>query len=184
MMSKAAMPRFHLSIGVLFIALGTLVSIVVGTLPGFTAARAWDLDLFHRQIARRVVEDLWNGQDPDAAADLYASSFTWHPPESDIVLRLIPNTQVSTFKRMQSLYSDLKMTVQNLIVDGDLITVYYTAHATPAPRSADPQAHWAARASGEKVFARADWDGVFIFRIEGGRIAEEWWYWDNALVTP
>jgi ketosteroid isomerase-like protein len=68
--------------------------------------------------------------------------------------------------------------VDNIIAQGDFVMVHTTFRGTQE-RPVETINGTIIRPSDDG--GEVTWDGVFIYRIADGRIAEEWYYWDNNL---
>jgi predicted ester cyclase len=142
----------------------------------------------HAALARRFREDLWNSGDLSIADEIIAADCIWHarvPLTTDFVRGPDAVRQLVLFYHLA--FSDIRMTVDELIVDGDTLAARWTGRGRhrgdllvpPGGASAAPAAKGVA-AEGETVTV-----GIDYLRIGGGRIAEAWVAWDIlSLIEP
>jgi predicted ester cyclase len=128
------------------------------------------------ETAHRVIDDLWNAGNLNSANDLYHMPFTWHKPNLGYSVPVTLWTWENNFHDLHTAMPDLVVTVNNMSATRDRVIVHYSFQGTHegifySPTTILP--------TGEVV----TWDGIFIYRFEDGKIAEEWWYWDNEYVT-
>jgi steroid delta-isomerase-like uncharacterized protein len=127
------------------------------------------------EIARRVMDELWNGTNLDSAKELYSrTNSSFFPAHTDReVMRLWPDWR-EMYEALHQAFPDLQLTVERMYAEGDMVVVHYTAQGT-LENSYATSTGLSMPATGEMIY----WDGVFLYRMEDGQITEEWWYWDN-----
>lgn len=119
----------------------------------------------NKAIAGRVFEEIFNQGKFQVANEIYAPDFVNHGLHRNAGLQ---EDQAAVHWEKQAL-PDLKMTVNLMVAEGDLVTVMWrlrgtnTAAASPLP------------ATGAKVELR----GITIWRMVDGRIREEWTTFDT-----
>jgi steroid delta-isomerase-like uncharacterized protein len=119
----------------------------------------------NKAVIRHVFESVIPAGDPTAMRDLVVADFLDHDP-----LPGQPAGQegaeyvVST---MHGAHPDLRFTIEDLVAEGDLVTIRWTMRATnTGPMFGRPP-------SGQPVELAA----IVIFRIADGKIAERWAGW-------
>jgi steroid delta-isomerase-like uncharacterized protein len=123
----------------------------------------------NKAVARRVFEEIFNQGRFQVADEIYARDFVNHGLHRDASLA---EDQAAARWEKQAL-PDLKMTVDLMVAEGDLVTVVWraqgtnTAAASPLP------------ATGVKVELK----GITVWRIVDGRIREEWSSFDLLRVV-
>lgn len=118
---------------------------------------------------QRLQDEVWGQGNLDAIDELMSPDFTRHGPA--IEGGLIQGREA--FKHLVSMYRtalpDLKAPMEAQVVEGDTTVTRWTARATN-------QGPLLGTAPTGKPIQVA---GVYIHRFEGGRIAEEWVYYDT-----
>jgi len=106
---------------------------------------------------RRFVEEVWNGRNYDAAADLYAESYV-NPLGSG------PAARVEPIRRYHEAFPDVHIDVEELIVAGDAVVL------RAAFRGTDTGGYLGRAATGRAV---DEWV-VTIMHFEGDKVVREW----------
>lgn len=133
------------------------------------------------ESATRIIQDIWN--EPveemrgDVGAELYPVQFAFHRPiDVDV-----PDCSGAFFLEIISMYhqniANLHIEVETMIAYDDRVVVHYTLTGTPGGTSMRMPDGTSIVLPDEST----SWDGVFIYRFENGKVAEEWWYWDNPF---
>jgi len=99
------------------------------------------------------------------AAEVYATDFVNHGVQSSVGLQ----EDQEALKGWRQAIPELKMTVVPTVVEGDLVTVVWTAEGTNTGESNGLPA------TGKKVRSR----GTTLWRIVNGKIREEWGEFDT-----
>lgn len=121
----------------------------------------------NKAFARRLVEEILNNWNPDAVDGVFADDFVNHQRgavtgDRDELKRLMGGLYVA--------FPDLKWTIEHLIAEGDLVSVYLTGHGTH-------QGEFQGIApTGKSV----TFEGMGIIRIADGKVAERWNIQDAA----
>jgi len=106
---------------------------------------------------RRFVEEVWNGRNYDAAADLYAESYV-NPLGSG------PAARVEPIRRYHEAFPDVHIDIEELIVAGDTVVL------RAAFRGTDTGGYLGRAATGRAV---DEWV-VTIMHFEGDKVVREW----------
>jgi len=123
----------------------------------------------NKAVARRVFEEILNQGKFQVADEIYARDFVNHGLHRDASLQ---EDQAAARWEKQAL-PDLKVTVDLMVAEGDLVTVVWRARGTnTAAASLLP-------ATGVKVELK----GITVWRIVDGRIREEWTAFDLLRVV-
>ena len=121
----------------------------------------------NKAIAQRVFEEILNQGRFDVANEIYSPSFVNHGHRHrDIGLK----QDQDAARGWKSAFPDLKMTVNLAIAEGDLVAVLWTGTGTNTGEGNGIPA------TGQKGELR----GITIWRIQGGRITEEWSEFDQT----
>ncbi len=110
----------------------------------------------HKEIVRRLVDEVLNGQRLEVIDDLFA------PELADEARQWIAPFQVS--------FPDMRMEVIDLIAEGDRVAGRFTCSATHL-------GEWLGHPPTGRRFEAID--EVSFFRFRGGRIVESWGLEDN-----
>ena len=116
----------------------------------------------NKAIALRVFEEIFNQGKFSVADEIYAPDFKNHGlnrPDADL------KTDQNAVHDEKKAFPDLKMTVNNMVAEGDLVAVHWTFRGTHTHGGyADLPA------TGTKV----SMTGITIWRIVDGKITDEW----------
>jgi steroid delta-isomerase-like uncharacterized protein len=152
-----------------------LASLVLACAPAFSAvpavssANPASQQEKNKAIAMRVFNEIFNQGKFQVANEIYAPDFVNHGQHRDFGLE---EDQAAARWEKQAC-PDLKITVELMATDGDLVTVVWrvkgtnTGSASPLP------------ATGVKIESR----GITVWRIADGRIREEWTALDQLGVV-
>jgi len=124
------------------------------------AARAADEVRRNRAVARRVFDEILNQGRYELFARLYARDFVKHVDLRD---RTLPQ-EIDDARAMRAASSDLVMTIDDMIAEGDRVAIRYTGRGTHTGPFGDMPA------TGRR-FAIT---GMTVYRFTGGAVAEEW----------
>jgi predicted ester cyclase len=111
---------------------------------------------------RSFIQEVWNGRNYEAAADLYSGSYV-NPFGTG------PSARVEPIHRYHQAFPDLHLEVEELIVSGDTVVLRVTHRGT------DTGGHLGRPPTGRAVEA---WF-VDIMHFEGDRVVSEWIGADN-----
>jgi predicted ester cyclase len=145
----------------------------------------------NKLIVQDVIRDLWNGENLDAVGSFYAERFYTHCPDKRVTTLWTPaDWKRITFENLHGQYSDLAITVNYVVAEGDRVIIDFTARGTHDGEVtvdlsvSEPQAGVHSYRNIHTIPAtgtRDVWDGVLMYRLEDGKIVEEWWYWNGAV---
>lgn len=130
-----------------------------------TAAFGGTLQEKNKAIARRVFDEIFNQNKFEVADEIYAKDFVNHGMHRDIGLK----EDQEAARGWKSAAPDLKMTVIKMVAEGDLVTVLWSGTGTNTGTGNGLPA------TGKKIEGR----GITIWRIEKGKIKEEWSAFDQ-----
>lgn len=119
----------------------------------------------NKAVARRVFDEIFNQGKFEAAAEIYAPDFVNRGPRRSLGLK----EDQDAARGWRQAFPDLKVTVEKLVAEGDLVTVLWVGRGT------NTAAGNGLPATGKPVELR----GITIWRIAGGRIREEWSAFDR-----
>ena len=116
----------------------------------------------NKAVALRVFEEIFNQGKFSVADEIYAPDFKNHGlnrPDADL------NTDQNAVHDEKKAFPDLKMTVSNMVAEGDLVAVHWTFRGTHTHGG-----YAGLPATGTKV----SMTGITIWRIVDGKITDEW----------
>jgi len=119
----------------------------------------------NKAIAGRVFEEIFNQGKFQVADEIYAKEFVNHGLHRSFDLQA---DQAAVHEEKRA-FPDLKMTVDQMVAEGDLVTVIWTFRGT------NSAAGYGLPATGVKVELR----GITVWRIVDGKIREEWSAFDQ-----
>jgi len=125
-----------------------------------------------KQLARQLIDAIWNdGRLAEAEARL-APDFVNHsaPPGTPTDRAAFLRTAATT----RTTFPDFRVTIEDLVAEGELVVAHFTAQGTH-------QVAWAHPIIGP-IAARGTpvrWRGVRLFRIADGKVAATWVYSDS-----
>jgi len=122
----------------------------------------------NKQIARSFFEQVLDQGRFDQYAESHAKDFVAHAGDHDATLE----EDIAAAKEERQAMPDMRITVNQILSDGDLVAVYWTASGT------NTQAGMGFPATGKKIKI----DGMTLFRFKAGKISEEWSVWDMLSV--
>jgi len=122
----------------------------------------------NKAVARRVFDEIFNQGKFQVANEIYAGDFLNHGLHGD--WDLAQDQAAAQFEKQAC--PDLKITVGQMVAEGDLVSVLWIARGTNTARVG-----WVP-ATGAKVEAR----GITIWRIADGKIREEWTSFNELVI--
>lgn len=125
-----------------------------------TVASASDVEERNKALAKRVFEEVLAGRNWELGAQVYAPDFVNHGMTRDASLK----EDTDTSKGFQQAFPDLKMDVQMVMAEGDLVSVLWVAKGTNTGTGNGLPA------TGKSAQIR----GITIWRIVNGQLKEEW----------
>lgn len=131
-------------------------------------ASTGDVSESNRSVVGRFTEECWNTGNVDAVSDLVASNCRYHDPVFPHMANGVESMR-RHIERCRRAFPDLRFTITSMHSD----------------RDDEVEVHWAATARQAAEFLgmpaterRASITGTSIYRIEGGKIVENWVTWD------
>jgi predicted ester cyclase len=108
---------------------------------------------------------------PDTCNDIFAPKILWHALNHTSQPNIIsdPQSERAAYKRHESLWGGWSENIDEMIAEGDRVMVRWTFCGThQAEYLGVPPSH-----------QPVTFSGIYIFRIDAGRIAELWVLWDQ-----
>jgi steroid delta-isomerase-like uncharacterized protein len=119
----------------------------------------------NKAVAGRVFEEIFNQGMFQVADEIYASDFVNHGLHRNFDLQ----ADQAAVHAEKKAFPDLKITVNLMVAEGDLVTVVWTFRGT------NTAAGYGLPATGARVELR----GITVWRIVDGKIREEWTSFDE-----
>lgn len=125
----------------------------------------------NKTVVRRVIAESINANRPDLLGGFVAQGVRVHPGTPGTAPDTAGLTELETAsKAIHAAFSDLRVRLDELLGEGDLVAARWTATGRHVEE-------WAgAPASGRIVH----WSGIDIYRFADGKIAE-WWRNDDSM---
>jgi steroid delta-isomerase-like uncharacterized protein len=119
----------------------------------------------NKAIAGRVFEEIFNQGKLQVADEIYARDFVNHGLHRNFDLQ----EDQGAVRAEKKAFPDLKMTVDLMVAEGDLVTVVWTFRGT------NTAAGYGLPPTGARIELR----GITVWRIVDGKIREEWTSFDE-----
>lgn len=129
----------------------------------------------NKAIIRRYIEELWNGRNLAVADQLFAANYTIHQGG-----QLIPATPEFLGQSIATIISglpDLRMAIDHLIAEGDLVVANWTNRGTQTGELPLPGQQTLPPSGREVTFTKSA-----TFRIAESKIAEVWYVSDRLTM--
>jgi predicted ester cyclase len=109
----------------------------------------------NKAVQRRIIEDVINGKDLDAADELFSEGHTLYPESYEVGRG--PEGMRRAFAGLHEEFPDVRVEIEDILAEGDTVAVRLTFRGTHAP-------------SGQK----AAWPESVFARFSGGKAVESW----------
>jgi steroid delta-isomerase-like uncharacterized protein len=117
----------------------------------------------NKSIARRYLEDVWDRNDESLIDQLIASDYLVHDPGTPGRVGQ-PAGEKQVMAMYRGVFPDLHFVVEDVVGDGDQAVVRWRASGT----------HRGALMGIPPTGKRVEGTGMWIHRIAGGKVVEEW----------
>jgi predicted ester cyclase len=109
----------------------------------------------NKAAQRRIIENVINGKDLDAADELFSEEHKLYPESSGVGRG--PEGMKQAFAGLHEEFPDIHVDIEDILAEGDTVAIRLTFRGTHAP-------------SGEK----AAWPEAVFARFSGGKAVESW----------
>jgi predicted ester cyclase len=116
----------------------------------------------NKQIIRRWIDTGVNAGDLSVADELFESDVVAHAPEGD--LQGVDAGPKASVKLLRGAFPDIQFKVDDLIAEGDRVAARFSAHGRH-------EGDFMGIAPTERSVS---FNGIYVYRLSGGRIAEVW----------
>ena len=140
-----------------------LLSVTLAAITGCDTANPDSMLERNKQLVRQMNADVWNEADVDAIDGYYTADFVLHflPDGSDV--RGIEGLREHV-REHRAAFPDWTEDIKRIVAEGDLVVIHYVSSGTN-------RGQWLGEPpTGREVRINE----ISIFRIEEGRIAEQW----------
>lgn len=121
----------------------------------------------NKALVRREAEEIFSKGNLDAAEELYAPDYVGHEPTTPEDIRGIEGARQFAAEFREA-FPDLRITVEDQVAEGDRVATRFTSRGT----------HQGELEGIAPTGNRVEVTGLVISRIAGGKIAEDWTYYD------
>lgn len=120
----------------------------------------------NKALARRLIEEVVSTGDLSRADEVIAPDFVEHNPAPGQGPGIAGFRQVVGM--LHAAFPDLEVTPDEIIAEGDKVAMRLTVRGT----------HRGPFVGVPPTGRAAEWQGISMLRVAGGRIAERWFYFD------
>ena len=118
----------------------------------------------NKAVIRRVIAELWNGGNIDVVDELYAPDYRDGSPGLPPDITPDREGQKQFVRMFRGAFPDIVGTVEDEIAAGDKVVIRWSAQGTHRGE------FFGLPATGKSISI----SGTSVYRIAGGRVAEEW----------
>ena len=144
------------------------IFVLLFAIPVSAFAQQANEQAINKNVARSFFEDVLGQGRLDKYSQSHAADFVAHGSDHDYTL----DQDVAAAREERKALPDIRMTVNQMIAENDLVAVHWTASGT------NTRAGMGLPATGKKIKV----SGITIFRFKAGKISEEWSAWDMLSV--
>lgn len=141
---------------------------MLGLMQQLGAVESPDAGNANKEVARRLIDEVFGEKNIDLIDELLAEDYVDHGRKQQGREPLKQH-----IKQLQTMASDHTASSDLQIADGDYVAIRWTANGTNDGPIGE------AKPTGKPF----EFTGVDLYRMEGGRLAESWYYWDSAQMV-
>jgi steroid delta-isomerase-like uncharacterized protein len=120
-------------------------------------------------IVRRFVDEVVNQRNDAALETLVADDYVCCVGGTASTASEGRQTAVQRLRALRTAFPDFRISIEDLIVDGDQVVMRYRAHGT----------HRGPLGTAAPTNKAVMYTGIAIYRIRNGKVAEEWTEYDS-----
>lgn len=137
----------------------------------------------NKALVRRMLDELWGTTERptnEQLLEFYAPTFDVWPEVSSRGSWTPEEWEQQFFFTYHAVFPERELTIEHITATGDTVMVHFTFEGTFVNRGLTT---YLTGISGTNPPTSEDikWRGVFVYRVEDGKIVEERWYWNNTL---
>ena len=125
----------------------------------------------HKDLVRRIVDDMFNGGKAQVAAEIFAPNFVDRGHETQAGKSGGPEGFAHFVSAIRSALPDIRATIHNMIAEGDYVAMWNTATATHRGEL------FGIPPSGRRISMK----DFHFFRFQNGKIVE---HWNSVTIVP
>ena len=144
------------------------VVLLVLTVAWFVPSQAHDVETQNKAVARSFFEDVLDTGKLEDYSKSHAPDFVAHAEGRLASLE----EDMSAAREQRKAVPDMRVKVNHIVAEGDLVSVYWTASGT------NTAAGWGMPATGKSISI----NGMTLFRFARGLIQEEWSVFDQYSI--
>ncbi len=122
----------------------------------------------NKELSRRILDEVWNQQNLDAADEMIAANFVSHDPQSPQAVRGIEGYK-QFVRHYLNAFPDCHFTIEDHVAEGPMVVTRWTVTGT----------HRGALGNIPATGRRMSVTGISWSRIEDGKFVESWTNWDT-----
>jgi steroid delta-isomerase-like uncharacterized protein len=142
--------------------------LLVVTVAWFVPSQAHEVETQNKAVARSFFEDVLDTGKLENYPKSHAPDFVAHAEGHLASLE----EDISAAREQRKALPDMRVKVNHIVAEGDLVSVYWTASGTNTAPG------WGVPATGKSVSV----SGMTLFRFVGGLIQEEWSVFDQYSI--
>lgn len=123
----------------------------------------------NKSIIRRLIEEGLNKRNPALIEEVYSTDYVGHDPERPAP-RTMADLQQGMVGLLGKVFPDGQYSIERLLAEDDLVAWHWFFRATHQGEI------MGVPATGKQI----TFGGVNIFRLEGGKVVEDWVYRDTT----
>jgi len=139
------------------------------TVAWFVPSQAHEVESKNKTLARSFFEDVLDKGKLEDYSKSHASDFVAHAEGGHLASL---EEDISAAREQRKALPDMRVKVNHIVAEGDLVSVYWTASGT------NTAAGWGVPATGKSVTL----SGMTLFRFARGLIQEEWSVFDQYSI--
>ncbi len=121
----------------------------------------------NKKVVRRYFEEAVDKRNPDILDELFTTDCVIHRPESPEAIVGLENFR-RVFLGIVNTYSEISTAIHDLVAEEDRVAIRLSHEMMN-------RGVWTSRIGSHEVGGKpVGWSAIAIFRIHGGKIAEEW----------
>ncbi len=138
----------------------------------------------NKEVVRSSIELLWNTGDisPTDMPNFYTTgTLQWYAFAKPTTV----SASASFFEFFgTNIWPDRETTIQHLFAEDDMVVAHLRTTGTFEGHLSGYHNCVAPNVVIQGTGGYAEWDFVIMYRLEDGKIVEEWWFWNREFIEP